>query len=430
MLSGGLFAQTSGKFGSDPDGCTRNYSIYKEFYKQDNYKDAIPAWNKTIEICPQFNRGIWSDGEKMFKTRIEESEDQVKIEELIDSLMWIYDRRIEYFGTDPRYPEGYVLGNKGISLLKYRNSEVQAGYDILGKSIELQKSNSNAAVLLTYMQVSRQLFIDGFIDAQQVLSDYETVMAVIDEILAKDPNEPNYLLAKEGIELHFTKSGAADCEALSNLYGAKFEENKTNAEWLDKITSQLRKAGCSEGQLFSDAAEALFKINPDANAAHNLAAMFLNQQDYKQAGEYLEKAISLGQDSEELADMYYELALLTFNQFKDYQASRTLARKAIEVRPNWGNPYLLIGQIYIAARDQVFSDPFDRSTVFWAAVDQFIKAKTKDPEISSKANEYINMYSKYFPNNEVVFFHTLKEGDSYTVGGWINENTTVRSSKL
>jgi len=430
MLTGGLLAQNQGKFGSDPDACTRNYSIYKEFYKQKNYPDALPAWNKTIEICPMFNRGLWSDGEKMFKYRIGSTDDQVKKEELIDSLLWIYDQRIIHFGTDPRYPEGYILGNKGVAILKYRKSEVQAGYETLAKSIELQKSNSYAPILLTYMQSSRQLFIDGFIDAAKVLEDYETVMDVIDDVLSKKPNDPEYIKARDNIEIHFTKSGAADCDALTALYSAKFEENKTDAEWLKKITAQLRKAGCSDGQLFSDAAEALFVINPDSDAAHNLAAMFLNQGDYEQAGEYLEKAISLGQESEELADMYYGLALLKFNQFKEYQESRSLARKAIEVRPNWGNPYLLIGQIYVAAREQVFKDPFDRSTVFWAAVDQFIKAKTRDPEVASKANDLIKQYSQHFPNNEVVFFHTLKEGDKYKVGGWINENTTVRSSKL
>ncbi len=430
MISGGVLAQNPGKFGSDQKACTRNYSIYKEFYKQKNYQDALPAWNKTIEICPMFNRGVWSDGEKMFKFRIDKSEDQVKKEELIDSLMWIYDQRIIHFGTDPRYPEGYILGNKGISLLKYRKSEVQAGYKILGKSIEIQKSKTKAAILLTYMQASRQLFIDGFNDAENVLTDYEVVMEIIDNVLAKDANEASYLQAKEGIELHFTKSGAADCEALSSLYGSKFEENKTDAEWLKKITNQLRKAGCSDGQLFSDAAEARFVISPDADAAHNLAAMFLNQQDFDQAKEYLEKSIDLGQDSEDLAEMYYELATLNYTQYKNYQTSRGLAKKAIELRPNWGAPYLLIGKIYVAAREQVFTDPFDRSTVFWAAVDQFIRAKNRDPEVKTEANKLINQFSKYFPNNEVVFFHTLKEGDKYKVGGWINENTTVRSSKL
>ena len=432
MISGSLLAQTqnSDKFGSDPDACRRNYSIYKEFYKQKSFKDALPAWNKTIEICPKFNRGIWSDGEKMFKKRIEQSEDQVKREELIDSLLWIYDKRVEFFGTDPRYPEGYILGNKGISILKYRPSEVQLGYSILGKSIELQKAKTYAAILLTYMQASRQLFIDGFIDAEIVLADYETVMTITDEVLAKTPDDANFNKAKENIEIHFTKSGAADCDALTTLYTKQFEELKGDTDWLKKITKQLRKAGCSDGQLFYDAAEALFVLNPDSEAAHNLAAMFLNQQDFDQAKEYLEKSIELGQDSEELADMYYELALLNYSQFKEYQTSRTLARKALELRPNWGNPHILIGQAYVASREQSFSDAFERSTVFWAAVDQFILAKNKDPEVKTKANELIKQFSQYFPNNELVFFKTLKEGDPYKVGGWINEKTTVRSSKL
>ena len=98
----------------------------------------------------------------------------------------------------------------------------------------------------------------------------------------------------------------------------------------------------------------MFVLNPDADAAHNLAAMFLSQQDYDQAKMYLEKSIELGQDSEELADMYYELATLNYSHYKEYQTARTLARKAIELRPNWGNPHLLIGQLYVAAREEVF----------------------------------------------------------------------------
>ena len=67
--------------------------------------------------------------------------------------------------------------------------------------------------------------------------------------------------------------------------------------------------------------------------------------------------------------------------------------------------------------------------IFWAAVDQFIKAKQLDPEQSQKANDLINQYSEYFPINEDVFMYTLKDGEDYKVGGWINETTKVRSRK-
>ena len=57
-------------------------------------------------------------------------------------------------------------------------------------------------------------------------------------------------------------------------------------------------------------------------------------------------------------------------------------------------------------------------------------AKKVDPEQAGKANELIKHYSQLFPINEDVFMWTLKDGNTYKVGGWINENTTVRSSKL
>jgi tetratricopeptide (TPR) repeat protein len=366
----------------------------------------------------------------MFRDKIEKETDAKKKSVLIDSLMWVFDKRIEYFSNDPKTPKGYVLGVKGVAMQWYRKEDYKASYEVLKESIKLMGSQSGAAVVLTYMQASRQLFIDGAINEEQVLQDYETTMEICDANLKLTPDDQDFIQAKAGIEQYFTSSGAASCEALSKLYTSKFEALKGDAEWLKKITKQLRKAGCTDAKIFSEASEALFKIEPSAEAAHNLAYIFMRREEYPKAVEYLEQAITLGQQSEELADMYYELASINYSQLKNYREAKSLLLKAIDARPNWGKPYLMMGQVYIAARDQMFSDAWDKGTVFWVAVDKFIKAKTVDPEVTDEANELINAYSQYFPNNEEVFFRTLRDGDSYTVGGWINETTKVRSKKL
>ncbi len=429
MFAAGVVMAQDDKFGSDPDLCRRSYTLYKEFHRQKNYSDALPHWNTTISVCPKFSYSIWSDGEKMFIDRIEETEDLVEREILIDSLLWVYDKRIEHFGTNPRYPEGYILGNKGVAQLKYRKGDIQAGYETLKKSIELTGKAAKPPVVLTYMGASRQLFVDGLIDASQVLLDYELVMDVVDANLKDKPGDVIFNKAKTGIETHFTKSGAADCDALVALYEPLLEENLGNEDWLKKISRQLRKAGCVDSELFVLTSEALYAVNPDADAGHNLAVMFMRQEEFDKAADYLEKAIAIGQDSDELADMYYELAYITFNHYKELRASRQLALQAIEARPNWGDPYILIAQIYILAREEVYTDDFDRSTVFWAVIDKFTEAKRVDPEVAGKANDMIRKYSKFFPSNEVIFFHTMKEGDSHKIGGWINETTTVRARK-
>jgi tetratricopeptide (TPR) repeat protein len=313
---------------------------------------------------------------------------------------------------------------------KYRKEDYEKGYKILGESISLMGPQSSAAVVLTYMQASQQLFKDGAIDAEKVLVDYESVMDIVDANIKLNPDDEGFKLTKDQVEIYFTNSGAATCDALVKLFTGKFAALKDDLGWLKKVTKQLKKAGCTDTKIFSEAAEAQFKLEPTAEAAHNIAFIFLRREETERAAEYLQKGIDIGQQSEELADMYYELASLNYSRVKNYQKARQLALKAIEARPNWGKPYLLIGQMYIAARQEVFTDPWDQATVFWVAVDKFIKAKSVDPEVADEANNLINTYSEYFPNNEMVFFRTMRDGDTYSVGGWINETTKVRSKKL
>ena len=323
-----------------------------------------------------------------------------------------------------------MLGLKGIAIQKYRKDDYANSYKILGESIAMMGGQSSAPVVLTYMQACQQLFKDGVIDSEKVLSDYETVMGIVEGNLKANPDDESFKLTREQVELYFTNSGAATCEALTKLFSSKFEAQKGNIDWLKKVTKELKKTGCTDAPIFFQAAEAQFQLEPTAEAAHNIAFMYLRKEESERAAEYLEKAIAIGQQSEELADMYWELGTINYSRFKNYKKAKELANKAIDARPNWGKPYLLIGQVYIAARQDMFSDPWDQSTVFWVAVDKFIKAKTVDPEVAEEANNLINTYSEYFPNNEMVFFRTLRDGDSYTVGGWINETTKVRSKKL
>jgi tetratricopeptide (TPR) repeat protein len=427
-VSAGLMAQRD--TGSDPNACLKYQTLYGEFYKQGSYADAMPWWLKAIEVCPKYSKNLYIHGEKMFREKIDKETDAKKRSVLIDSLMWVFDKRIEYFSNDPKTPRGYVLGVKGVAMQWYRKENYKASYDVLKESIKLMGSQSGAAAVLTYMQASRQLFIDGAINEEQVLNDYETTMEICDANLKLTPDDQDFILAKERIESYFTSSGAASCDALSKLYTGKFEALKGDAEWLNKVAKHLRKAGCTDAKIFIEASEALFKIEPSAESAHNIAIIFMRREEFPKAVQYLEQAITLGQQSEELADMYFELAVIKYQQLKDYRDARTLLLKAIEARPAWGKPYIILGRLYADSRDQMYSDPWDRATVFWIAVDKFIKAKTIDPEVTDEANELINAYSQYFPNNEEVFFRTLRDGDTYSVGGWINETTKVRSKKL
>ena len=53
----------------------------------------------------------------------------------IDTLMQIYDRRIEFIGK-----EGFVLGLKGSDLLRYEKTRYDEAYQILKKSYEIEQN--------------------------------------------------------------------------------------------------------------------------------------------------------------------------------------------------------------------------------------------------------------------------------------------------
>jgi hypothetical protein len=77
------------------------------------------------------------------------------------------------------------------------------------------------------------------------------------------------------------------------------------------------------------------------------------------------------------------------------------------------------------------SGPVMSRVAYWAAVDKAIRAKNVEntPEMTERANKFINVYSRHFPNQAEAFMENIIDGSSFTVGGWIGETTTVRTVK-
>lgn len=141
--------------------------------------------------------------------------------------------------------------------------------------------------------------------------------------------------------------------------------------------------------------------------------------------EYYEQAINTVKDQCEKANYCYELAQVIYEQ-KDFPKVRNLANQAISLNPKWGKPYILIGKIYADSSKSIGESDLQQRIVYCLAVDQFIKAKTVDPESAAEAEKEIAQYSQYFPGTEDAQFENVKAGNNYKIGGWINESTIVR----
>lgn len=112
FLSG--YAQTSVSRSEDDSlECLKNYSLYSLSLKKKMYSYALEPWRKMFENCPDISTRIYSDGITLYTHFIKNSDDLLRKEELVDTLLMIYDQRINYFGSHEKYSEGWILGRKG-----------------------------------------------------------------------------------------------------------------------------------------------------------------------------------------------------------------------------------------------------------------------------------------------------------------------------
>ena len=413
------------KYGKGPDSinCIKNLSLYREFFKHNNYKDAIQPWRLVFGECPAASERMYVEGITMYRKSIESSSVPERTDELIDTMLLIYDRRIEYFGG-----EGNVLARKGIDLLRYRSTDIEAvedAYGYLKRSIELAKNKSRDATLVTFISASITMNQKGKMDDSQVIEDYFMATEIIDKLLDKSSRWPK---AKGLIDDNMIKSGILTCDALNSYFQPQFEANKTDKAFLENVIRFYDASGCDRADLYVAASEQMYKIDPGPESAHQLGILFIAKSDFPKAATYLKMAVlGAGIDNETRAEWHYELTVVSYAN-KDYCGAIVYAREAVARKSNYGKAYIALGDAIIASRDNL-GDDFEKRTAFWVAADKYAKAKSVDPSVAADANKKLNDYKAQYPNHEEVLFRDLKDGDSYQVKGCINDRTTVRSRK-
>ncbi len=438
LICAATFAQKGvedgSKYGHGEDSlrCLKNYSLFTEYVKQKAYADALPAWQIVYNECPLAGKSVYSDGVKIAEWRIKKEKDAAKKDELINEMMAIYDQRIKYFGDDKKYDENWILGRKAVDLYQYKSDDADARVKIndwLTTSIKSRGYKSEVSAMVTYMQNTQKMMSAGQTDAEAMVNAYLLVnenMSKQIELTKSEKKKAQLAEIKDSVEKLFAASGAADCETIEKIFGPQLEENKANLDWLKMVSKLLARANCEEAQLLYDVSEYLHAIEPSSSSAYGLARMYLKTHDLDKAVDFYNEAINLEEDPAQKGTYSYQLGLIQFNQGKLAEA-RSSARKAIELRPAWGDPYILIGNLYAQSAKSFGKDEFEHKTAYWAAVDQYIKAKSADASCADKANEMIKLYSQYFPGTEEIFFQGLTVGANYTVGGWIGTTTKVRA---
>ena len=160
-----------------------------------------------------------------------------------------------------------------------------------------------------------------------------------------------------------------------------------------------------------------------------LAYILLREAKYPEAIEAFQKAIEEEEDVNKRANYALTIAKVYNVHLRNFPRARQWALQAADMRPGWGEPYILIGRLYASSGPLCGPGTgWDSQVVTWPAIDMWVKAKAIDPSVAKEANKWIGRYSQYMPNREDVFIRSLKAGDSYYIGCWIQTSTTIRTS--
>ena len=92
--------------------CVMNVSLFHESVKNKMYADAYGPWMEVYTTCPNANKSIYSDGAKIVEALYQAASDPAEKERLAKLAIEMQDKRIRYFGNDPKYPKAYILGER------------------------------------------------------------------------------------------------------------------------------------------------------------------------------------------------------------------------------------------------------------------------------------------------------------------------------
>ncbi|MEM6378539.1 MAG: hypothetical protein AAF705_10005, partial [Bacteroidota bacterium] len=170
--------------------------------------------------------------------------------------------------------------------------------------------------------------------------------------------------------------------------------------------------------------QAEFLANNPGVAANNL----YKEEKFEEAIEKYQEAIEQEEDDIKKGEYYFSIASIQFRKLNQKSTARATALKAANLKPNWGRPYLLIGDMY-ASSTRCRNDGYGQALIVLAAINKYSYAKSidDDPEVATDANRKIGLYNGSIPLREDAFQRGHKDGQSISTGCWVGEKVKLRT---
>lgn len=407
------------KWGDTPEERQENIlssNFLKESCDNKDYNAAAGYLQKLIAGCPGASENTYARGATIYKNKITKAQGEEK-EMYIDSLLLMYDLRLEYFGNHATRGKAYILDRKAREFLIYRSADREGLRNIFKEAIAAAGDKAESDLVILYFSNLCDDYQNDEVMADEVISEYDRLTPMV------AGNED----AKKQIDALLAKSEAAGCDNLERLFAGRLEADPTDEALLKQAVTLMSRARCTS-DFFYRTAEQYYEVKPSAETAMMLAQGFQDKGDFDKAIKYLRETLAVEEDPAQQEALLVRISVVEMAAHHYGQAAEA-ARQARDLNPENGYAYFVLAQCYAASA--AGCPGIAGQAAYWAAYDTMNQAIARldgEPDTLENAKKMAGAYRNAFPSSEECFFNELSEGARYTVtcGSAAGVVTTVR----
>lgn len=429
------------------------HTIYRQSLKSNEFELAFENWQIAYKLAPAAdgNRDYhYTDGIEIYKQKLSNATDEKLKQEYGEIIMRLYDEAISCYksksikvkgDTEEALNDklGYLYGRKAYDMFYIINTPYAQTIEALDNSIKYAGDKAEYIIMDPYGRIIVWEYKEGRMPKEKAVELYKRLSQISEYNIANNEAlSAGYQQAQASMDGIFAEieKEIFDCDFFKEKLIPEYEENRDDPQVLKRVLATLKSQGCSETDSVIIKLDAEWKVYAkeenerlqaefEANNPAAAAKAAYDDGKYNEAISKYRQAIADETDSDKKATMLFAIASIEFRKLSQYSQARNTALAAAKLKPNWGRPYMLIGDMY-GKTARSCGDSWNQRLAILAAMDKYNYAKSIDGSVAGEANSRLSNYYGSLPDKSEGFMRGASEGQSATVGCWIGETVRLR----
>ncbi len=408
------------KWPEDKSKAEEKVALYGDAMKQGQYRAAASPFIWMLKNAPDWHVKLYIDGADLYDNLAEKEKDPAKKQQLVDSMLMMYDLRIKYCGDEVN-----VLNRKAFYAYKYnvtnkeKSAELLKLFDRVAEISGTKMTDGNLVAYMTVVQANHVLLKN--LSDEQILDRYDKIISIANSKIKEDEaagktkdvaKVKEYIGVIDDLLIGMVK---VDCDFVKNNLEPKFRKTPKDLALAKKIFGFMLQGKCTDDPLWLEVGEVIHAEEKDFGLAKNLALKYMGNDNLDKAETLLKEALSLASTPSDKGDM-----LIYLGSLQAKKGSKNGARDYFRQAAETGNKdgYEKIGDLYYSSFNDCKKsvNMAEDRLVYIAAYNMYARAGASQKMAQAKSQ---------FPSKEEIFLFNWKVGDTMRVSCWIGETVTI-----